>query len=841
MAKNEKIIDYEYPDQKIVDIGMEKEVQSSFIQYAMSVIVSRALPDVRDGMKPGQRRVLYAMYEDHLTHDNAFRKSATTVGNVLGRYHPHGDSSVYGTMVRMAQWFSYRYPLVEGHGNFGTLDGDDAAAYRYTEARLAKISEEMMADIDKDVVRMDKNFDNTRDEPSVLPARFPNLLVNGAVGIAVGMATNIPPHNLGEVIDGALFRMDNPDCTVAQLMDYIKGPDFPTGGTIYGINGIMEAYTTGQGKVMVRSTASIDEDKCRITITDVPYMLNKSDLVASIADLVKDKKIEGITAMHDLSNGKEGVKVVIDYRKDANGEIILNKLYKLSRLQDTCSINMLAIVNGEPKVLSLPQVLDHYIAHQEDVVTRRTEFNLKKALARAHILEGYLTAIDNIDEIVTIMKTSESIVAAKETLMSRFGLDDIQAQAIVEMTLGKLTGLERSKTEAEMAKLRDTIIDLKDILANPQRIKDIIRDEMSEIRRKYADDRKTAIVAAEKEIIYEDLIERHTAVITLTRDGYIKRIPSDTYQAQHRGGKGIIGMQTKEDDIVDKMAAVDSHSFLLMFTNRGMVHHRKAYLIPEASRTAKGTYARNLLEMEADEKITALISISGFDDERSLVMVTKYGIIKRCAVSDFEYQRKTGKRALTLREGDELIFVGIASDEDEFIFAATDGSALRFSAGLVRVMGRTAGGVRAMKFRSEDDYIAGVTKVEDGKCLLTITENGFGKRTDFAEFAAHGRGGKGMRCQKVNDKTGRVAAVASVSEDDEILVITDGGVIIRTPVSGISEIGRTGSGVRIMRPAEGSVVSSLAVLDSEPEDEVPADTDVQTPDTEPVEVEIAEE
>ncbi|MBQ0101837.1 MAG: DNA gyrase subunit A, partial [Firmicutes bacterium] len=743
--KEDKIIDYEYPDQKIVDIGMEKEIQTSFIQYAMSVIVSRALPDVRDGMKPGQRRILYAMYEDHLTHDNPFRKSATTVGNVLGRYHPHGDAAVYGSLVRMAQWFSYRYPLVEGHGNFGTIDGDEAAAYRYTEARLSRLSEEMMADIDKDVVKMDRNFDNTRDEPSVLPSRFPNLLVNGAVGIAVGMATNIPPHNLGEVIDGTLFRIDNPDCTVPQLMEYIKGPDFPTGGTIYGKNGILEAYTTGQGKVMVRSTATIDDEKHRITITDVPYMLNKSVLVENIADLVKDKKIEGITDMTDLSSGEGGVRIVIDYRKDANGEVILNKLYKMSRLQDTCSVNMLAIVNGEPKVLSLPQVLDYYIDHQKEVVTRRTEYNLKKAQARAHILEGYLIALDHIDEIVQIMKTSPSIVEAKETLCDRYGLSDAQAQAIVDMTLGKLTGLERQKTENELNKLLELIADYKDILAHEERVKEIVKTELTDIKNRYSDDRKTAIVAAEKEIVYEDLIERHTAVITLTKDGYIKRIPSDTYSAQRRGGKGIIGMQTKEDDIVDTMVAVGSHSYLLLFTNRGMVHHLKAYMIPEASRTAKGTYSHNVIEMEENEKITAMISLSSFDDDRTLTMVTRNGIVKRCKVSDFEYQRKAGKRAINFKEEtDELIYAGLVGDEDELVFATTDGSALRFKASLVRVMGRAASGVRAMKFRSPEDYIAGVTVVSEGRELLTVTENGFGKRTSFEEFNAHGRGGMGM-------------------------------------------------------------------------------------------------
>ncbi|MBO4413359.1 MAG: DNA gyrase subunit A [Clostridia bacterium] len=822
MARKDEIIDYEFPEQKIVDIGMEKEVSNSFIQYAMSVIVSRALPDVRDGMKPGQRRILYSMYEDHLTHDNPFRKAATTVGNVLGRYHPHGDAAVYGSLVRMAQSFSYRYPLIEGHGNFGTVDGDPPAAYRYTEARLATIAEEMMADLDKEVVRMDKNFDNTRDEPSVLPSRFPNLLVNGAVGIAVGMATNIPPHNLGEVIDGTIFRMENPDCTVAQLMEYIKGPDFPTKGTIYGINGIAEAYTTGRGRIMVRATAAIDEEKRTITVTDVPYMLAKSALIENIADLVKNRRIDGITDIRDLSNKEGGIRIVIDYRRDANGEVILNQLYRMSRLQDTCSVNMLAIVNGEPKILNLPQVLDRYIEHQEQVVTARTEYNLKKARARAHILEGYIVAMEHIDEIVEIMKTSDSIVTAKATLCERYSLSEIQAQSIVEMTLGKLTGLERQKTENELEKVKEQIEEYVEILGDPGRVRQIIKDEMLEIKRKYADQRLTDIVAAEKEILYEDLIERHTAVVTLTKDGYIKRIPADVYRAQRRGGKGIIGMHTKEDDVVDKVAAVDSHSVLMLFTNLGKVFSCKAYVIPEATRTSKGSYAANVVGLTDGEKITSMISVPGFDETLSLTMVTKNGTIKRCSLSDFERNNKSGKRAVSLREGDELVFVGLTEDDDELVMATSDGYALRFRAGSIRVMGRTATGVRGMRLRENEAEIVGVAVVREGKALLTVTENGYGKRTDFEEFAAHARGGKGMRCHRIGEKTGRVVAIAEVADTDEILVITDMGVMIRTPVSGISNIGRSASGVRVMKTGDGRV-SSLAVLEAsdEPEDELP--------------------
>jgi len=815
MSKIDNSKNYEYPDQKIVDIEMEKEVKNSFIQYSMSVIISRALPDVRDGMKPGQRRILYAMYEDNLTHDNPFRKSATTVGNVLGRYHPHGDAAVYGTMVRMAQSFSYRYPLVEGKGNYGSIDGDPPAAYRYTEARLARLSDEMMRDMGKNVVKMNKNFDNTRDEPDVLPSRFPNLLVNGAVGIAVGMATNIPPHNLGEVVDATIFRMENPDCTVPQLMDYIKGPDFPTSGTVYGINGILEAYTTGKGRVMVRAKAEINEDKRQIIITELPYMVNKSMLVEAIADLVKSKRIEGITDIRDLSN-MNGIKIVIDYRRDANGQILLNQLYKYSQLQDTCSINMLAIVNGEPKILSLPRILDEYIAHQESVIRNRTIYDLAKAKARAHILEGYKIAIDNIDEIVEIMKSASSIPAAKLTLCERFGLSDEQAQAIVEMTLGKLTGLERQKVEDELNKLYALIADLQDILANESRIKDIIKEDLTAIKARYGDARRTEIVPAEQEIIYEDLIERHTCVITLTKDGYIKRLASDTYAAQRRGGKGIIGMTTKEEDVVDQVVAVNSHSHLLMFTSKGKIHVRKAYLIPESSRTAKGTAAQNLVELEDGEKITALVSTDNFEGERCLTFVTKKGIVKNTMLTEFAYQRKGGKRAITLDEDDELIYVRLTEIDDEILLATRNGNAVRFRAASVTPTGRSARGVIGIR-PEVGDCVAGVAVVEEGRMLLTITENGFGKRCDFDDFAAHHRGGKGMRCHSISDKTGKLAAIASVAEEEDILLITDGGTVIRTRVAEIPVYSRTASGVIVMRTGDGAKVSNFTVVPVEEE------------------------
>ena len=818
-----------YPDQKIVDIEMEKEVKNSFIQYSMSVIISRALPDVRDGMKPGQRRILYAMHEDNLTHDNPFRKSATTVGNVLGRYHPHGDAAVYGTMVRMAQSFSYRYPLVEGKGNYGSIDGDPPAAYRYTEARMSRLADEMMRDLNKNVVKMNKNFDNTRDEPDVLPSRFPNFLVNGAVGIAVGMATNVPPHNLGEVVDATVFRMENPDCTVPQLMDYIHGPDFPTAATVYGVNGILEAYTTGKGKVMVRAKAEINEEKRTITITEIPYMVNKSMLVEAMSDLVRNKRIEGITDIRDLSS-KHGIKIVVDYKRDANGQIILNQLYKYSQLQDTCSINMLAIVNGEPKILSLPQILDEYIKHQESVIRNRTIFDLAKAKARAHILEGYIIATDNIDDIIDIMKTSPSIPAAKETLCERYGLSDVQAQAIVEMTLGKLTGLERQKVEDELTKLKALIIDLEDILANDYRIRDIIKEDLIEIKNRFSDPRKTDIVPAEQEIVYEDLIEKHTCVITLTKDGYIKRIPSDTYSAQRRGGKGIIGMTTKEEDVVDQMVAVNSHSHLLMFTSAGKIHVRKAYYIPESSRTAKGTAAVNIVELEKGEKITALVSIENFEGEGCLTFVTKNGIVKRTHISEFAYQRKGGKRAITLDEDDELIYVRPVEDNDEILLATAKGNAVRFAVSSVTPTGRSARGVIGIR-PVDGDYVAGVTVVEEDKMLLTVTENGFGKRCDFSEFAAHNRGGKGMKCHNITDKTGKLACIAAVNEEDDVLLITDAGIVIRTRIAEIPVYSRTAGGVIVMRTD--AKICNFTVVAPEEDDEVDTeDTEVEAEATE---------
>lgn len=808
---------YLFENQKIVDINMEKEVKKSFIEYSMSVIMSRALPDVRDGMKPGQRRVIYAMYEDHLTHDKPFRKSATTVGNVLGRYHPHGDSSVYGTMVRMAQPFSLRYTLIEGHGNFGSVDGDPPAAYRYTEARLDKIADEMTRDLEKEVVEFQPNFDNRLREPTVLPSRFPNFLVNGSVGIAVGMATNVPPHNLGEVIDGTIYRMENPDCSVSELMQFIKGPDFPTYGTIYGTQGIIDAYTTGKGRISVRAKAEIDEEHRSIIVSEIPYMVNKSMLCEAIADLVKEKRIEGITDVRDES-GRAGMRIVIEYKRDANAQIILNQLYKYTQMQDTCAINMLAVVGKEPKVLSLTQILDYYIEHQESVIRRRTEFDLNKAKARAHIFEGYKIALDNIDEIVEIMKTSKSIPESKQTLIERFGLTDIQSQAIVEMTLGRLTGMERQKIQDELDRLHALIEELEGILADESKIKEIIKEEMLEIKNKYSDERRTKIEIAEDEIDLEDLIEKHNCVITMTRAGYIKRLPADTYSAQRRGGKGITAMTTRDEDFIEKVAAVYSHSILMFFTNKGRVQTMKAFRIPEASRTSKGSNLVNMLQLSDGEKVTSMISVNEFCEGEYLTMVTRNGVIKKTLLSEYEYQRKGGKIAINLDEGDQLLFVTKTDGNEELIIASHEGSAVRFDERGVRPMGRTARGVRGINLR-EGDYVIGVVKVEEGKKLLTVTENGYGKRTDFDDFRLmKHRGGLGVTAHNITEKTGNLSGILSVDDNDDVMMITDSGIIIRTPAKDISSYSRAASGVIVMRLEEGQTIANITKVARE-EDE----------------------
>lgn len=805
-----------FPNQKIVDVDMEKEVRKSFIEYSMSVIVSRALPDVRDGMKPGQRRVIYAMYEDKLTHDKPFRKSATTVGNVLGRYHPHGDSSVYGTMVRMAQPFSLRYTLVEGHGNFGNVDGDGAAAYRYTEARLSRIADEMTRDLEKDVIKWDRNFDNTRNEPSVLPSRFPNLLVNGSVGIAVGMATNIPPHNLREVIDGTIFLMDNPDADVPAIMQYIKGPDFPTGATIYGSSGIYEAYRTGHGRIKVRAKAEVEEEHHRIIITEIPYMVNKSLLIETMAAQVRDKKIEGVTAIRDES-GRNGMRIVIEYRRDANGTLILNQFYSYTQLEDTCAINMLSLVRGEPKVLGLKEILTEYIHFQEDVITRRVRFDLDKALHEAHIYEGYKIAVDHIDEVIQIIRASADVNDAKINLQNRFSLTEEQSAAIVAMTLGRLSGMERQKIEDRLAELYRTIDELRAILADEAKIHDIIREEMTGIRDRYGDDRRTGIVEAQNDIVYEDLIEREDCVVTVTNSGYIKRLPADTYSAQNRGGKGVIGMTTKEDDFIEKIAVVHSHATLLLFTNRGRVYARKSYTIPEAGRTARGTNIVNLLDIEPGEKLTAMIAVDDdFSEEQTLLMATKRGLVKRTNLAEYRPNRRGGKIALDLDEGDELIFVAVTDGEGDLLLASRNGQAARFAENRIRTVGRTAGGVIGIRLQDDDEAIGAVMLSRDPDwcethSIVTITENGFGKRTNPTAFEPKGRAISGVACHNLNEKTGALCGIAVVTESDDLMMITTSGTVIRTPAAGIPVYGRTAGGVIVMRPGEGDAICNVTV------------------------------
>lgn len=805
--------DIEYKEQKITDVNMEREVKTSFIQYAMSVITARALPDVRDGLKPVHRRILYSMFEDGLTYNNSYSKSATTVGNVLGRYHPHGDAAVYDAMVRMAQTFSMRYPLIDGQGNFGTIDGDSAAAYRYTEARMSRLASEMMSDIKKDVVDFMPNFDNKLQEPMVLPSRFPNLLINGSIGIAVGMATNIPPHNLGEVIDGTVYLMDNPDATIRELMEYIKGPDFPTAAIICGMQGILAAYTTGRGRITVRARAEVEEENYRIVVTEIPYQVNKTTLVETIADCVKNKRIDGITEIRDESD-LDGMRIVIEYRRDANGQVILNQLFKFTQLQDTFAVNMLALVDGVPRTLNLKQLLEHYITHQESVITRRTQFDLARALHEEHIYEGFKLAIDNIDRVISIIRASRSIPEAKTALMAEFSLTDEQAQAIVDMTLGRLAGLERIKIEDHLAELRTLIADLRAILADPARVRQIIKDDLLDIKKRFGDERRTELVPVEDEIILEDLIERHICVITLTRDGYIKRLPSDTYTAQRRGGRGVLGMTTKEEDSVGIVIAAHSHSYLMMFTNLGRVYVKKAYEIPESSRTSKGSNIVNILELMEDEAVTAMITVKDFAPDRYLTMVTRKGEIKRTPLVEYEYNRKAGKKALDLEEGDELVFTRVAGDDDEIIVATRGGYSVRFALKGVTPRSRTAGGVRAITL-GEGDTVAGAAIVDETKKLITITSKGYGKLSEFSDYPSHNRGGKGVRCHNVTDKTGEVVGIATVDLDDDIMIITDDGTVIRTGVREIPVYGRTAGGVIVMRPSEGSEISNFTVIKAE--------------------------
>ena len=835
--------DIAFPNQVINNSDLVGEMERSYIEYAMSVIVGRALPDVRDGLKPVHRRILYAMYEDGLTSDKPFKKSATCVGDVLGRYHPHGDASVYDAMVRLAQDFSMRYMLVDGHGNFGSVDGDPPAAYRYTEARMSKIANEMLRDIDKNTVDWDPNFDESRKEPRVLPSRFPNLLVNGSSGIAVGMATNIPPHNLSEVINACVCVLDNPDATLDDLMQYIPGPDFPTKGIIMGRSGIRQAYATGKGRIVVRARTEFEEtreNRTRIIVTELPYQVNKRQLVKNIADQVKEKRLEGISDLREESD-RNGMRIVIELKKDANPQVVLNHLFAQTAMQSSFSVIMLALVDNQrqPKILSLRHIIDEYIKFQEELIIRRTKFDLGKALERAHLIEGLLIAQDNIDEVIHIIRTAYD--DAKERLMERFSLDDVQAQAILDMRLKALQGLDVEKLRAEYDEIEKRIEYYRELLGSDEMLRGVLKDELIQIRDKYGDERRTEIQDVEDEIDLEDLIERHECVITMTDSGYIKRVPADVYTAQRRGGKGIIGMGTKEEDLVRDVMIVHSHSTLLMFTNLGRVYAKKAYQIPEASRTAKGTNAVNIIELNPGEKVTSIISVSGFGEDEYFVMVTRGGVIKRANVKDFEYQRKGGKIAINLDEGDELAFVRHTTGENEVVIATHNGRCARFDERDARVMGRTARGVRGIKLKG-DDYVIGCEVVDNEKKLITVTEKGYGKRSEFECFMAHARGTTGIICHKITEKTGALAGIAAVSDSDDIMIITNEGTLIRTPVSEINIFGSNTSGVKVMRiEGDTKIVKFAAVKSDEEEDKELAEAAEEAKATSPVETIPVEE
>ena len=811
--------DIAYPEQKIVEIDLEHEMQTAYMDYAMSVIVGRALPDVRDGLKPVHRRILYAMYEDNLTSDRPFKKSATCVGDVLGRYHPHGDGSVYDALVRLAQTFSMRYPLVDGHGNFGSVDGDPPAAYRYTEARLSKISSEMLRDIEKDTVDWDPNFDESRQEPRVLPSRFPNLLVNGSAGIAVGMTTNIPPHNLREVIDGTICVMENPEAGLDDLMEHIQGPDFPTSGIIMGRSGIRAAYGTGRGKITVRAKTEMEEfgaGRTRIIVTELPYQVNKARLIENIAEQVHAKRLEGISGLRDESD-REGMRIVIELKKDANPQVVLNRLFIQTQLQTTFAVVMLALVHNQkqPRILTLRQILDEYIDFQMQVLTRRTIYDKKKAEARAHLLEGLLIAQDNIDEVIRIIRSSYD--NAKENLMNRFGLDDIQAQAILDMQLKRLQGLERDKLLAEYKELEEKIAYYASLLADEEKMKGVLKDELLEIKEKYGDDRRTAIEQVEDEIDIEDLIEEETCVFTMSNAGYLKRTPASAYRSQRRGGKGVNAMTTREEDYVTTLFTSSTHDYILFFTNTGKVHRKKGYQIPEAGRTAKGTNLVNVLPVEQGEKVTAMIPIREFTDDEFLVFATRFGTVKRITLSSLNTARKAGIRALNLEEGDELISVCRTDGEQNVFLVTHEGMAIRFHESDVRCMGRDAVGVRGIRLK-EGDWLVAAGVSSQGSSLLTITEQGYGKRTLLEEYSLQTRGGFGSKNYRITEKTGSVACAAVVQDKDDALMISDDGTIIRTAVSGINLYGRVTQGVHIMTVAEGGKVISLATTCDEDEE-----------------------
>ena len=817
--------DIRFPDQVITQSNLVDEMEKSYIEYAMSVIVGRALPDVRDGLKPVHRRILYTMYESGLTSDKPFKKSATCVGDVLGKYHPHGDASVYDAMVRLAQDFSMRYMLVDGHGNFGSVDGDPPAAYRYTEARLSKISNEMLRDIDKDTVDWDPNFDESRKEPRVLPSRFPNLLVNGSSGIAVGMATNIPPHNLTEVINACVCVLDDPECTLPDLMEHITGPDFPTGGIIMGRSGIRAAYATGRGRVVVRAKTEFEEfnnGRTRIIVTELPYQVNKRQLIKNIAEQVKDKRLEGISDLRDETD-RNGMRIVIELKKDANGQVVLNNLFHQTALQSNFSVIMLALVDNQkqPKILSLRQILDEYLRYQQEVLTRRTQYDLRKAQERAHLLEGLLIAQDNIDEVIQIIRSSYD--NAKENLMKRFGLDDVQAQAICDMRLISLQGLNREKLEAEYKELEGKIAYYQELLADEAKLRGVLRQELIDLRDKFGDKRKTTIQDVEDEIDVEDLIEEETCAFTLSNHGYIKRMPVDTYRTQSRGGRGISAQNLKEEDYVKSLNIASTHDHILFFTDRGRVHHRKGYQIPEAGRTARGTAIVNVLPLDPGETVTAMVVTREFDENEFLVMATRKGTVKRLPFISLKTNRKGGIRAITLDEDDVLVNVMRTNGNDNILLATAEGMAICFNETDIRCMGREAAGVRGILL-DEGDYVVGAQRAEEGKTLLTVTQNGYGKRTELPEYLRLGpdgekipqsRGGKGLKNYNITPKTGLVAGCCVVGERDDVMLIENGVVIIRVPASSINVYKRSVQGVIIMRIEEGSQVVALERVENE--------------------------
>lgn len=803
-------------DYNVIDTDVERIMKESFIQYSMAVIVSRALPDVRDGLKPVHRRILYTMYENGLTPDQPYRKCADTVGSVLGKYHPHGDASVYDALVRLAQSFSLRYPLVDGHGNFGSVDGDPPAAYRYTEAKMAKMSMNMLTDINKNTVDFQSNYDDRLKEPVVLPSRFPNLLCNGSTGIAVGMATNIPPHNLHEIIEGMKCVMKNPDCSLDELMQHVQGPDFPTGGIIMGRAGIRAAYATGKGKITLRSQTTIEEINGRncIIVTEIPYMVNKARLCVSIADLVKDKRIDGIHDLNDES-GKDGMRIVIKLKKDANPQVVLNKLFSYTQLQDTVGVNMLALVNGIPKILTLKECLEQYIDFQVDVIRRRTQFDLKKAKEREHILQGLVIALDNIDEVVEILRSSKTIAEGKQRLMDRFDLTEVQADHIVNMTLGKLTGMERQKLLDELAELKIKIADLEDILANHQRVLDIIIEEVEAIQEKFGDERRTRIENVSGEVDIEDLIPEEESFVTYTKGGYIKRTPISEYHAQKRGGKGVTGMKQREDDYVEEMYTCSTHDFMLFISNKGIMYKLKCYELPEGSKASRGTNIVNVLPLENDEKIAAMIKTDSFDEGKFIVMVTKNGKIKRTPLSSYKNVRKNGLRAIGLDEGDEIEGVRMTSGKNQLIIATHNGYAIRVNETDIREMSRTAHGVRAIKLR-EGDYVVSMARVRDGATVLTVAENGLGRRVALENYRIQRRGGYGM----MNYKNGGVCGIKVVDDEDDIIMISTDGVVIRIRACDISIMGRYSKGVRLMRVSEDGKVVAFTRTEHEEDAEI---------------------